>query len=512
MNTCFRNSVIIGAACQILHAGADIFCGYLMSLLLAQALRMDTDGVIRFAAMLGVVLLLRIPVKYAVTKSRERHRLLDLQSFRRTVYAKILDRTIEIKGEADLGVKLDEDIKAISNYDQSALPQGIGAVVTLVCASALLLCVSWQVGLALVLLNFLQLLPTIVYEGWAKKVYARTRADEEAYCGWILEGSHGLSTLKAYGQEGWFLKRFALLNRQIFRAGRKAEWTGAAENIVSTAVNTFLIYGSYLLLGLFVLLDIMSVSQAPVAIVLMQYLYGSVEGLLQWRLGSFDCKQARARLALQKRAEPVAAPAETALLSVRGIKKSYGEKCVLEDITFRLLQGEKVLLRGKNGSGKSTLIRLLLNFEVPDQGEISYAPALCRSDEGLSIACAMQEEVSMPVSGRELIAALQTAGSVDVAKLRSYLDDLHCTAEQLEAPLSELSMGQRKKFYLAAALARPAALLVLDEPFNHLDTDSADALVHILSSWPQAMLLCNHAPISQVFWDRAITIERGRLV
>lgn len=512
MNKSFRNSVIIGAVCQILHTGADILCGYLTSLLLARALGMDPYGVARFAVMLGAVLILRIPVKYSMTKRWTRHKLLDLQSFRKKIYAGILDRTIDLTGEADLDVKLDKDIQAVSDYHQSALPQGIGSALALVCVSALLFRVNWQVGLPLFFLNFLQLLPTIVYEGWAKKVYARTRTDEEAYCGWILEGSRGLDTLKSYGQEPWFLKRFSLLNQQIFRAGQKAEWTGTVENIVGAAVNTLLCYGSYLLLGLFVLLNVMPVSQAPVAIVLMQYLYGSMEGLLQWRLHSFSCKQADLRLAPREWAEPRISPTESALLSARGVKKSYQGKCVLDNISFRLLPGEKVLLCGENGSGKSTLIRLLLNSEPPDQGEITYAPAICQKGTELSISCAMQEEVSLPISGNELIAALQEAGSVDTAKLRGYLNELYCTAEQLNAPLSELSMGQRKKIYLAVALAKPAALLVLDEPFNHLDADSIDALTRILIHWPQAMLLCNHAPMPQAFWDRAITIERGCLV
>ncbi len=508
----FRRSIIRGTACQVLRAAADILCGYLVSFTIASALALNTTAAIQAAAVLGAVLAARVPVNHWLTKGYEQRRLGDLQEFRKSIYWLILNRRIEIAGKGALDVKLDRDVQAISGYYQSALPRGIGAAIALLCSAVLLFLSSWQIGLTLFLLNLVQFLPMAVYEGWAKKIYAKTRSDEECYRGWILEGSLGLSTIKLYGQEPWYLQRFSRLSKQIYRTGQKAEWTGTAENMAAAVVNTLLNYGSYFIIGLFILSGVATASQAPMMIVLMQYLYRSTEELLQWRMGLLYCKQASIRLAPQEQLDkPAMLAEETVLLSAQGVKKRYSDRWVLEAVSLCLRPGEKVLLCGKNGSGKSTLLRLLLHVEAPDQGEIRYSSALLGTDETLSIAYALQEEIPLPLSGKALIAPLLSAGTVDAGKLREYLDSFHCPDAQLEVPLSALSMGQRKKIFLAIALARPAPLLILDEPFNHLDPDSAAALERILGNWDQALLLCNHAPVLQAFWDRTVTIERGHL-
>ena len=81
--------------------------------------------------------------------------------------------------------------------------------------------------------------------------------------------------------------------------------------------------------------------------------------------------------------------------------------------------------------------------------------------------------------------------------------------ECMDQPLAQLSGGQQKRFFLAAALAKDSQLLVLDEPTNHLDRESVAYLTQVLQDYPGAMLVCTHTAWAALRWDKILHMRGG---
>lgn len=174
----------------------------------------------------------------------------------------------------------------------------------------------------------------------------------------------------------------------------------------------------------------------------------------------------------------------------------------MKGCNLHLSVGERVLLRGENGSGKTTLLCILTGLDAPDAGRLS------RSVPVENIAFSLQEESSIHVSTQELTQFLTSNGTVEQNALLAHFRGF--SVEDLtQKSLSDLSPGERKKLYLAMALARKGNVLILDEPTNHLDRDSVAYLRTCLERDRRAMVVCSHDPALDLSWTRVYTIKDG---
>ena len=185
---------------------------------------------------------------------------------------------------------------------------------------------------------------------------------------------------------------------------------------------------------------------------------------------------------------------------LKNVTKRYGEKVVLQDVFFSIREGECVLLCGPNGSGKTTLLRIILGLEEADAGEVQGNMA--------QFAYALQEEPSLHLSGKEVMEGLQAQHILDQAQFVEHLRQFSIEDALLAQPMDTWSMGECKKFYLAAALARPCRMLVLDEPTNHLDKEAVAYLQSVLAEYPGGLLVCSHEEAWPVKWDRIERMKR----
>jgi len=187
------------------------------------------------------------------------------------------------------------------------------------------------------------------------------------------------------------------------------------------------------------------------------------------------------------------------LLTMNNISKTYGEKLLLDGISFGIEEGEKVGLLGINGSGKSTFLKLAAGHEEPDQGQIirsrlqriQYLPQNPRLESEANVIGAALAAAS-PNPDRD-------AWSLE-SDAKTLLTRLGIAA--FEQPIRQLSGGQRKRVALAAALMNPADLLILDEPTNHLDNQAIDWLEKYLQRYKGALLMVTH---DRYFLERVTT-------
>jgi ABC-type multidrug transport system ATPase subunit len=169
------------------------------------------------------------------------------------------------------------------------------------------------------------------------------------------------------------------------------------------------------------------------------------------------------------------------MLIVTDLAKRFRDKRVFDHLSFRCGAGQVRAVTGENGAGKSTLLRILAGVVSPDAGAASLAgePLIGRGARGRRRIGYVPEAADPParLSGQavlDLVAGLKGAPPAS-AELRERL----ALGPLLPRPIGAMSLGQRRRVCLAAALIGDPALLLLDEPSNGLDAGGIDALIDI---------------------------------
>jgi ATP-binding cassette subfamily F protein uup len=217
-----------------------------------------------------------------------------------------------------------------------------------------------------------------------------------------------------------------------------------------------------------------------------------------------DLRQERANRKLPVGQANLAAVAGEAsgkmVAEVEHIAKEYGDKVILDDFSTRILRGDRLAIIGRNGVGKTTLLKMMLGEVEPDGGKV-------RLGTKLDIAYIDQRRDALDPE-KTLWDTLCDAGGdhIDVRgtprHVVSYLRDFLFEERQARSPVGALSGGERNRLLLARQLAKPANLLVLDEPTNDLDMDTLDLLVEVLSDYEGTLILVSH---DRDFIDRLVT-------
>jgi ATP-binding cassette subfamily F protein uup len=180
------------------------------------------------------------------------------------------------------------------------------------------------------------------------------------------------------------------------------------------------------------------------------------------------------------------------------ISKSY-QKPIVKNFTATILRGDKVGILGPNGVGKTTLLKLILGELAPDSGivklgtriEVAYFDQM---RESLNLAATLEDFIS---PGSEWVEIGNQRKHV-----KSYLGDFLFAPERTNSPVLTLSGGERNRLLLARLFARPANVLVLDEPTNDLDIDTLDLLEQLLQDYQGTVFLVSH---DRTFLDNVVT-------
>ncbi len=182
-----------------------------------------------------------------------------------------------------------------------------------------------------------------------------------------------------------------------------------------------------------------------------------------------------------------------------GVSKSFGDKRVVRDFSCRLQRGDKIGLIGPNGAGKTTLLRLILGELKPDIGTVRL---------GTKIEVAYFDQFRTQLDEEAALVDVISPGSdfVEIGNQRkhviSYLGDFLFAPERARSPVRSLSGGERNRLLLARLFARPANVLVLDEPTNDLDIDTLELLEQLLQDYPGTLFLVSH---DRAFLDNVVT-------
>ncbi len=195
------------------------------------------------------------------------------------------------------------------------------------------------------------------------------------------------------------------------------------------------------------------------------------------------------------------------VIEATGLSKAFGGKTIVKGFSLRVMRGDRVAFVGPNGVGKTTLLKMLTGEVEPDAGTDVHGTNLeiavfdqtrAQLDPEASLWENLTGDPLMKVSG----AADQVLVRGQPRHVVAYLKDFLFDETQARAPVRSLSGGEKARLLLAKLMAKPANLLVLDEPTNDLDVETLDLLQDILGEFDGTVLLVSH---DRDFIDRIAT-------
>ncbi|MFD1944893.1 energy-dependent translational throttle protein EttA [Paradevosia shaoguanensis] len=187
------------------------------------------------------------------------------------------------------------------------------------------------------------------------------------------------------------------------------------------------------------------------------------------------------------------------VIDIDGLSKSYGDRLLIDNLTFKLPPGGIVGVIGPNGAGKTTLFRMLTGQETPDSGSVTVADNVHlgyvdQSRDALNPNKTVWEEIS---GGDEVLLL----GKREMNS-RAYVSAFNFKGTDQQQKVGNLSGGQRNRVHLAKMLKSGANVLLLDEPTNDLDTETLAALEEALEEFAGCAVIISH---DRMFLDRLAT-------
>ncbi|WP_404809790.1 ATP-binding cassette domain-containing protein [Methylobacillus caricis] len=184
---------------------------------------------------------------------------------------------------------------------------------------------------------------------------------------------------------------------------------------------------------------------------------------------------------------------------LENVQKAYGERMLINSFSTRIMRGDRIGLLGPNGIGKTTLLKLILGELEADSGTIQ---------RGTNLNVAYFDQMREQLDEEASLADTISPGSefVQIGNERkhviSYLEDFLFPPQRSRSPVKSLSGGERNRLLLARLFARPANVLVLDEPTNDLDIDTLELLESLLQEFEGTLFLVSH---DRAFLENTVT-------
>jgi len=196
---------------------------------------------------------------------------------------------------------------------------------------------------------------------------------------------------------------------------------------------------------------------------------------------------------------PVAERLGDQVIEFSGVRKAYGDRLLMDDVSFRIPAGAIVGIIGPNGAGKSTLFRMIAGKEQPDAGTIALGPTVKlavveQTRESLDNTKTVFDDIT---GGRDVLAV----GKFEMPS-RAYLGRFNFKGGDQQKPVGSLSGGERGRLHLAKTLLAGGNVLLLDEPSNDLDVETLRALEDALSEFAGTVMVISH---DRWFLDRIAT-------
>ena len=415
--------------------------------------------------------------------------------------------------QGEFNENINDDIRTISRCYTELIPSVLSASLSVVIYLLFLARESSLVAVSLFAISLIQFIPPIIVKKYMQVNYDDCREIEAKITDHVVEAVAGYDMIKMYGLKQWWQEKLTAYHQTYLKVGNKSEATFAAQKAMFEAVDNILRFGTYALLGLYVIRGFCDLDVVVKAVYLSTELFAGVKALFETIPQFAVASTAKTRLETW---ENVDQPNEDAAQSAQSIgfqnvQYQIEDSDILHNINSQFQEHDSYLLTGDNGAGKSTLFHLLTGLVLPTSGQIAWKGS---DTQAVHMSVSPPELFYLPQNDPVFHFSAETLfGMFDEGPQKEmYIHAAKFGLEKahLTVPISELSGGERKKVYLSMAFGVSPHWLLLDEPTNSLDVEGKTVLAELIRS-RQGVLIISHDPELQSAVRHTLTLKGGCL-
>ncbi len=493
--------VYIGnSAIKCLTVPVTLATAQLLSMVISFASAGDVAAVTKNALILLIVISAFTALHYAADVLLEKQKCKALNDCRMDFLVGLLRAPLPKLFRADYGElteNLSNDIDTLTKRYTDLYPGMIAGVLGTAGYLLFLLLQSPLIAVSLLGISLLQLIPPMLVKKYLQVNYDQCRDIEAQVTNHIIEAVDGFEAIKLYGLKGWWQAKMAALHKEYLVVGQKSTAAFNAQIAMYRLLNNILKYGTYGLVGVYVMLGYCRMGTAIAAIYLSGGLFEAVKTIFSVIPELAVSQNAEKRLDKWQPSDKFAElPAgENRALDAENLTFSYEGRQIFDRFSFHFDPDKNYLLEGSNGSGKTTLFGLLAGFLLPEGGSAAIggldSARFGESPDPQRLFLVPQHdpeytfdvETFLEMFGKDkkaaMIAAAKRLGAAETV----------LTGQSIRS----LSGGERKKIFLAAGFAMAPCWLLLDEPTNNLDAYGKETLAAMMAE-RKGVIAISHDP------------------
>lgn len=390
---------------------------------------------------------------------------------------------------------LNDDFDTVTGYIVNSLPGLWINIISAISYTSFIYVQSKPIAATLVILSLLQFIPPFIVKNFLEINYERCREVEAQLTEYTLESYRGFLTIKLNNLSNWWIERLRKLHKKYEKVGSTSILTNQTEIAINTIVDNILKFGTYAIVGVFVLYKISSLEVSIQAITLSGGLFKAINGISSIIPSLTISKKASARLSewfeQKKDKFDLIKNQEIVLDKVSFIND---DKILFSNISKIISTNKITLIKGENGAGKSTLLKLILGLLECKAGKILVGDVEPKyfSDNNFpnNILYVPQDDIGFNFTAKELYSLVLRN---DLYKVKNICSQFKLSERVInDTKIKDLSGGERKKVFLSLALALEPQLLFLDEPTNSLDDKSKIVLCRQIAKISSNVVIVTH--------------------
>lgn len=511
--------VCIGyALLKILSIPVLLFIATCISETVTYAVNGNVDDTLSRSTYVVIFTVILVVVRVVFETKLRRQTSLGVANCRFDFLTNVLQNPIDKLFKAQHGElieNLSNDIEALAKRYTTLLPTIISSFVAVFAYVIFIGTQSVLVAITLLAVSLIQLIPPVIVKKYMKINYDDCRTMEAKITDHVAEAVNGFETIKLYSLKNWWASQLEVLHADYLRIGAKSDALASVQIAMYKLLDNILRFGTYALLGFYVMTNVSSVEVAIQAIYLSSELFSSIKSLFSIIPDFAISNSAENRLTkwcipFSNRMQPIAIRNHD--ITLDSLCYGYDDNQLLSDLNISLSNKKNYLIVGENGVGKSTLLNLLAGILKPTKGSIQIGDlALAKCGDWVystEILYVPQNDPEYSFDAQALV------NMMDAAKRKMIIENAQklgvCIQELSGKAIRDLSGGERKKLFLAIAFAKDSTWLLLDEPTNNLDAFGKNALCEMITAH-SGIIVVTHDPVLNDSVDTILQIENGQV-
>lgn len=503
---CYGNTVIKTIAIPLMLLNAQ-----LLSIVINYAAAGNVDGVVQYAVILLILVIVTVVFQSVTNIALQKAERKAVHCVKLHFLEQFLDNPLYKLFQIDYG-ELIENItvdteKVTKRYIQlypdiiASLLGGIGYLLFFMLQSPI-------VAGSLLIISLIQIFPPLIVKNYMQVSYDQCEEIEADITNHIVEAVEGFETIKLYELKEWWLQKLSDYYKRYVVIGRKTDAVATVQRSMYRLTDNILQFGTYALIGFYVILGYCSMNTAIQAVYLSSGFFGFIQKLFSTIPEMAVSRNAEERIAkwiVQDESQQMLTDtSKTRKISISNVFYCYGERKILSGIRYEFQSDKNYLLSGYNGAGKTTLLNLIAGLVLPDSGEIC-------TDIFPRLFYIPQQDVEYHYDVSALIQMFDIFGKEKQNRIERIVERFGLTEEIWQGKaICDLSGGERKKIFLSVGFAMESCWLLLDEPSNNLDSQGRQVLLELLRE-RKGILLISHDNLLYGTEDCRIRIENGQI-